>query len=117
MALEHKNANGIATDRRHFGGGCAGKDHGGRRQHHASRGGDGTGGKWKETNSVELAGSGVRGQRRTGRTGEDAHDAAEGGRAAEDGKRQSKSAGAAEGNELAQGVRRSQGRGQRGSIV
>src|ERR1700723_3473246 len=110
MALEHKNANRVATDRGNFDSGCAG-------QHHASRGGDGTSGERKETNSIELARSGIRGQRRTRRAGQDAYDAPEGGRAAEDGKRQPTSAGAAEANELAQDLRRSQGRGQRRSIV
>ena len=48
---------------------------------------------------------------------DDAYDATEGRRAAQDGKRQSKSAGAAEGNEPAQGLRRSRGRVRRSSIV
>src|SRR5271156_5219503 len=117
MVHEYENAKRVATDRRHFSGGCAGEDYGRRRQHHASRSGDGTGGEWKETNSVELAGSGIRGQRRTRRAGEDAYDAPEGGRAAQDGKRESKSTGASKGNELAQGLRHLQGRGERRSIV
>src|SRR5580700_4142353 len=117
MALEHKNANRVATNRRHFDSGCAGKDHSWRRQHHASRGGNGTSGERAQTYSSELAGSGIRGQRRPGRTGEDAYDAPERGWPAEDGKCKSTSARVVEAYELAQSVRRSQGRGQRRAIV
>src|ERR1700740_3100491 len=117
MAHERKNANRTATGRRDFGGGYQGTDHSGRGQHHASRGRHEPVGKGKQENPVEHARGGLHRQLWARRAREDAYHSSKSGWPGQNGKPQRKSAGTAQGNQLAQGLRRSQGRRQRGSIV